>query len=220
MYFNEKEDEQMNGKSLLTKRFPYKFFNVTLGLIILNVGLFLIDQLIKGGLSSNLSVNPFKLQQTGYYWQFFTYMFMHADWNHVLFNMLALFIFGYPLEERLGSYEFLLYYLLIGLLTGIVSIFLYMNMDIYVLGASGAIFGLLLAYATLFPDARILFFMVIPIKAPVAVLIFTLLSIFYIFTGTGGNVAHEIHLAGLIFGYLYFLIRYRINPINIFTRKK
>jgi membrane associated rhomboid family serine protease len=91
--------------------------------------------------------------------------------------------------------------------------------NVPVVGASGAIFGVLLAFATLFPDARILLFWVLPVRAPIAVLIFTLLELWFMLSGTNTGVAHLTHLAGLVFGYLYFLIRMGINPIRVFFRR-
>ena len=89
-----------------------------------------------------------------------------------------------------------------------------------VVGASGAIYGLLLAYATMFPDSRIYIFGILPLKAPVAVLLFAGLALFFAITSTRSGVAHLTHLAGLGFGYFYFLLRLGINPIKIFFRRR
>ena len=88
-----------------------------------------------------------------------------------------------------------------------------------VLGASGAIYGLLLAYATLFPDSRLYIFGFFPLRAPVAVLLFAGLALFSQLTNARSGVAHLTHLAGFVFGYFYFLARMGINPIKVFFRR-
>jgi len=126
--------------------------------------------------------------------------------------MLGLFIFGSQLELRMGSREFLIYYLAAGIGAGILALLL----KIPVIGASGAIYALLLGFATYFPNAKILVFFFFPLKAPVAVLLFAGLSIFFQFSGSFGGVAHWAHLAGIAVGYLYFVIRLKINPVKVF----
>jgi membrane associated rhomboid family serine protease len=87
-------------------------------------------------------------------------------------------------------------------------------------GASGAIFGLLLAFAAFFPDARIFIFGILPIRAPVAVAAYAGIEIVLGFTNFQSGVAHLTHLAGLAFGYLYLVVRYGINPIAIFLHRR
>lgn len=155
----------------------------------------------------------------GYVWQFFTYMFEHYDFNHILFNMLGVFIFGTQVEQAMGSREFILFYLLTGFLSGVLSFFYFIITGLYgviLLGASGALFGVMLAFATFFPRARILVFFILPVPAPILVLLYTALELFYSFSGMGGNVAHYTHVAGFLVAYLYLLIRHRINPIKVF----
>ncbi|MBN1695922.1 MAG: rhomboid family intramembrane serine protease [Spirochaetales bacterium] len=192
----------------------YTFYNVTFILIGINVGIFLLNQLFPSsffvlGLFSQAGV-----MARGYFWQVFTYMFVHSPANlfHLIFNMFGLLIFGSALERRLGSNEFLALYLVTGTATGIVAFLFGLN----VVGASGALYALLLGYATLFPDATILMSFIIPVKAPIAVLIFTALSVFFYFTDRTSGISHLAHLAGIVFGYLYFWIRLKMNPIRIF----
>ena len=143
-------------------------------------------------------------------------MFVHGSFYHILFNMLGLFLFGTQLERRMGSTEFLLLYMLTGVGTGLVSLALGMS----VVGASGAIYALLLAFATYFPDARIFFFGFIPMRAPIAVIVFAVLSLVFHFTGLMGGVAHLAHLSGIVLGYLYFVIRIGMNPIRQFIDRR
>jgi membrane associated rhomboid family serine protease len=146
-------------------------------------------------------------------------MFVHGGLTHILFNMLGLFFFGTQVEQRMGSYEFLLFYMFTGVLAGLFSLGFYAatgNYMVFLVGASGAVFGVLLAFATFFPEAMIYVFGIIPIRAPILVLGYTAIELFSQFSGAGGNVAHFTHLAGFAFAYLYFLLRLRVNPIRVF----
>ena len=170
------------------------------------------------------SMNPNRIIHLGWYWQFFTYMFIHSPqaMSHILFNMFALFIFGRQVEWRMGSREFLMYYFVTGTLAGIFSFFVYYltgQTGVYLMGASGAIFAVQLAYAAFFPDSTIYIWGILPIKAPLMVLGFAGLEIFFMFTRDGSNVAHGTHLAGFAFGWLYFTVRFGINPWKSFRRR-
>jgi membrane associated rhomboid family serine protease len=199
----------------------YRYYNATLTLIIINVGLFLVTFLFPRT-TIYLALTPYLVVRERAIWQVVTYMFIHGGTWHILFNMLALFIFGTPLERKLGSSEFLLYYFITGVGAGLATLVInwYTGLAIIpVVGASGAIYGLLLAYATLYPDARLFIFGILPLRAPIAVLLFAGLALFSQLTGTRNGVAHLTHLAGFVFGYLYFLIRMGINPIKVFFRR-
>jgi len=185
------------------------------------VGLFLVTFLFPRT-TIYLALTPYLVVRERAIWQVVTYMFIHGGTWHILFNMLALFIFGTPLERKLGSSEFLLYYFITGVGAGLATLVInwYTGLAIIpVVGASGAIYGLLLAYATLYPDARLFIFGILPLRAPIAVLLFAGLALFSQLTGTRNGVAHLTHLAGFVFGYLYFLIRMGINPIKVFFRR-
>jgi membrane associated rhomboid family serine protease len=211
----------MNELPFHKRPLVYRYFNATLTLIIINVGLFLISILFPRT-TAYLALTPYLVVRERAVWQLVTYMFVHGGTWHILFNMLALFIFGTPLERRLGSSEFLLYYFITGVGAGLATLIVnwYTGLAIIpVVGASGAIYGLLLAYATLYPDARLFIFGILPLRAPIAVLLFAGLALFSQLTGTRNGVAHLTHLAGLVFGYLYFLIRMGINPLKVFFRR-
>jgi membrane associated rhomboid family serine protease len=159
----------------------------------------------------------------GALWQFVTYMFAHGGINHLLFNMLALFIFGTQVERALGSREFLLYYLLTGMLAGVFSFGVYCLTGAYhviLLGASGAIFAVQMAYAALFPDSVIYIWGILPLRAPVMVLVFTGIELFSSVMSGGSGVAHLTHLAGFGFGWLYFLVRLGKNPWDTLVRRR
>jgi membrane associated rhomboid family serine protease len=115
----------------------------------------------------------------------------------------------------MGSKEFLLYYLLTGIAAGIFSFCAYYvsgNYIVALVGASGALYAVQLAYAVFFPNSIIYIMGILPMRAPVMVLGFTALSLFLQISGRGGNVAHLTHLAGFAFGWIYFLARFGVNP--------
>ena len=208
----------MNELPFYKRPLAYRYYNATLTLIIINVGLFLVTFLFPRT-TIYLALTPYLVVRERAIWQVVTYMFIHGGTWHILFNMLALFIFGTPLERKLGSSEFLLYYFITGVGAGLATLVInwYTGLAIIpVVGASGAIYGLLLAYATLYPDARLFIFGILPLRAPIAVLLFAGLALFSQLTGTRNGVAHLTHLAGFVFGFLYFLIRMGINPIKVF----
>jgi membrane associated rhomboid family serine protease len=202
----------------LRKPFRYQYHNTALALIALNILAFLGERYLRTtDLAGALSLNPVHIVIGRRYWQFITYMFIHdpRSLSHIIFNMLALFIFGTQVERRLGSREFLLYYLLSGTLAGIFSFLVYWltgAYNVYLMGASGAIFAIQLAYAVLFPQSILYIWGILPLRAPIMVLGFTALELILMLTGLAGNVAHITHLAGFAFGWLYILIRLGINP--------
>ncbi len=132
-------------------------------------------------------------------WTVFTYMFLHAGFMHIFFNMLALYFFGPRLEARLGSNHFLALYFASGLVGALAS---FTSPYTPVIGASGAVYGILLAYARYWPRDRIYIWGVFPVEVRVLVIFLTGLSLFGGISG-GGNVAHFAHLGGFLGGYLY-----------------
>ena len=210
--------------SIVRRQLRYSYDNVVIGLIGINVLIFIGMQLFgHAWMIFHFSMNPVLVLQRGWFWQFFTYMFIHspAGFTHILFNMLALFIFGRQVEHQMGSREFLLYYFSTGALAGIFSFFVYVltgNFAVFLMGASGAIFAVQLAFAVYFPTSIIYIWGILPLRAPIMVLGFTGLQIFFMISGAQGNVAHVTHLAGFAFGWLYFMVRCRINPWQAMRR--
>ena len=134
-------------------------------------------------------------------WTIITYMFLHAGLMHLAFNMLALFFFGPRVEERLGSRHFLNLYVISGVTGALLSLITGPNAA--VLGASGAVFGVMLAFAWFWPDAPIHIWGIIPIKARTLVIITTVLSLWSGLGGVRSNVAHFAHLGGYLGAWLY-----------------
>lgn len=134
-------------------------------------------------------------------WTIITYMFLHAGTMHLVFNMLGLFFFGPRVEERLGSRSFLILYLLSGVTGALLS--LITSPSAAVLGASGAVFGVMLAFAYFWPDMPIHIWGIIPIPARMLVIITTVLSLWSGLGGVRSNVAHFAHLGGYLGAWLY-----------------
>ena len=204
--------------SLIKRPFQYKLYNAAFVIIGLNILVFLINNLVPKSLDY-MVLSPRYVIQYRWYWQFVTYMFTHGSIRHILFNMLGLFFFGSQVERRMGSHEFLLFYLSSGILAGIFSFFVYRatgNYNVYLLGASGAVYAVLLAYATYFPGSTIYIMGIIPVKAPILVLIFTAIAVFSQVLGYSSAVAHLTHLAGFGFAFIYFVLRLGINPVRVF----
>lgn len=203
---------------MLRKTLPYSYSYAAFIIIGINVLIFLINS-IAPSTRMFLAMNPILVVKRHFYWQVVTYMFAHGNLSHILFNMIGLFFFGVQVEKQMGSKEFLLFYFLTGTVAGIFSLAVYWfggTPQVWLLGASGAVFAVLLAFATLFPHARIFVFGILPIRAPILVLIYTGIELMSQIFATRSRVAHLTHLAGFAVAYLYFLIRQQINPIKVF----
>lgn len=148
-------------------------------------------------------------------WTVVTYMFLHADLMHLLFNMLGLYFFGPRLESRLGSRRFLTLYLVSGIAGALLSVF---TPRAAIVGASGALFGVYYGYAHFWPRDRILIWAVIPVEARVLVIIMTVLALYGGVAG-GGGVAHFAHLGGFLGGFLYLRLSERYSAAARFRAR-
>jgi membrane associated rhomboid family serine protease len=137
-------------------------------------------------------------------WQLFTYIFLHGDVSHILFNLLALWMFGGELENYWGSRKFLFYFFFCGIGAGICTVLLTPYQTFPVIGASGAIYGILLAFGWFFPNRLIYIYFLFPIPAKYFVILYGFIEFIYASRGgTGGGIAHITHLGGLLFGLIY-----------------
>lgn len=206
-------------ENLLKKPFKYTFSNASYFIIGINLIFFMITMIAPKSTYLLAMIPAFVLH--GFVWQFLTYMFVHGSITHIAFNMLALFFFGSSVERKMGSREFVVFYLLTGVLAGLFSFIVYYltNSNVVLLGASGAIYAVLLAFAVYFPDSRIFVFGIIPIKATTLVLIYTGIELISQLGSFRGGVSHLTHLAGFGFAFLYFIVRLGINPIDSFRGK-
>nr|WP_303932526.1 rhomboid family intramembrane serine protease [Treponema denticola] len=202
----------------LRKPFKYTYKNAVLIIALINTGVFVFTSLFRN-LSAYLGLVPILVVEAQTYWQFFTYQFVHGDFFHLAFNMLALFFFGVPVERKIGTKEFILYYLLIGTIGGILSFLVYAATGFYtitLIGASGAIFGVLLLYAVLYPNSVIYIWGVIPVPAPLLILGYAVIELISIFS-IGDGVAHLTHFIGLLAGWVYIRIRFGIKPLKVWN---
>lgn len=205
--------------TIINRKFVYTYHNVTAILVAVNIAVFCLTYFLFPRLTYTLALVPSSVYYGHSYWQFVTYMFTHGSISHLLFNMLSLYIFGTEVERRVGSKEFLLYYMLIGTLCGFASYGVYYlaNTNVVLLGASGAIYALLMLFSVLYPRAVIYVFGIIPVPAPVLIILYFVIELFSGMMSFDG-VAHMTHLFGLVFGLLYILIRMRLNPLREWRR--
>jgi len=154
------------------------------------------------------------LGQGFYVWQVITYLFLHGGFFHIFFNMLALWMFGVELENIWGTKRFLIYYFLCGIGAALSNLFLaplFAN-PAPTIGASGAIYGVLLAFGMLFPEAPVFIYFLFPIKAKYFVAIFIGIDLIYGVSGSSDGVAHFAHLGGALVGFIYLLAYRRSIP--------
>ena len=149
-------------------------------------------------------------------WQLFTYMFMHGGFGHIFFNMLALWMFGMELENTWGSKKFAVFYLLCGVGAGLTNLLAgpLLGQGLPTVGASGAVFGVLIAFGMMFPDRPVYVYFLLPVKAKYFITVFFLLELFYGVTGTTDGVAHFAHLGGAVVGFAYMLSELGVIPIR------
>ncbi len=183
--------------------FGYGLTSVVKNLMIVMGAVFLLQMLAGGWVEFYFGLVPLLVWGKYFVWQLLTYIFLHGGISHILFNLLALWMFGGELENYWGSKRFLFYFLFCGIGAGICTVVLTPSSMIPVIGASGAIYGLLLAFGWLFPDRRIYIYFLFPIPAKYFVIIFGLIELFSSIEGTGGGVAHVTHLGGLVFGFFF-----------------
>lgn len=222
---------------------------VVLNLIIINALLLLITMIFGDKINLYRILGLFYVSSPDFKtWQFVSYMFMHGDFYHLLFNMFALWMFGSILEQVWGPKRFLTFYMITGIGAGLVQLlvaFIRIQsieniltpeqlQDVYTrgpelwsqgktyidgtmaalnriintptVGASGAVFGILLAFGMMFPNTMLYVFFAIPIKAKYFVIIYGVAELYFGVTGTQDGIAHFAHLGGMVFGF--FMVKY------------
>ena len=193
---------------------------VVRALIIANVAVFILEWLFGSRFVDIFGLSIAGIKH-GYFWQFFTYMFLHSRTFifHIIFNMLVLFFMGPETERGMGSRHFLAVYLLSGVLGGVAWIMI--GSPQACIGASGAVFGILGAFAALYPHQRItlLVFFVLPVtmKAWIMVAGLALLQLIMFLGETGGGVAYSVHVGGVIVGVLYTWVIFKDKIPGNFT---
>ena len=187
---------------------------VVLNLIIINAIVF-VGQLVfdkSFGLTKYLMLYPLGSGLFSPY-QLISCMFAHGGIFHILFNMYALWLFGAPLERQWGGKKFLIFYFVCGIAAGLTELLFVHNVPS--LGASGAIMGLLAAFAMSFPNVEFYILPIpFPIKAKYLAAIYAAMDVFGQFSGFGGNVAHFAHLGGLVMGFILCIIWKKTGKSN------
>jgi membrane associated rhomboid family serine protease len=176
-------------------------------LIIADVAVYVlqvVEQIIGSDvLVTYFGLSPRRVTQELMVWEFATYMFLHGGVFHLFFNMLTLFMFGNELDRYWGARRFLRYYFLTGIGAGVCSWLVSMNAPAVIIGASGAIYGLLLAYGLLYPNRIVYINLLIPVKVKYLVIFMGAVSFISSVSGGEPGVAHVAHLAGMLVGLVY-----------------
>jgi len=183
-------------------------------LVIANAAVFLFEFLLHSMDLDGVFLRLFALQPSLVYhnlfvWQLVTYLFLHGDVGHILVNMFMLWMFGAEMERIWGTRRFLQYYFVTGVGAGIVTCFF--SPGSRTIGASGAIFGVLLAYGMTFPNREILFWFVFPMKAKHFVLLMGGIELLASANWVSDGIGHFAHLGGMLFGYIYLKRAWRLR---------
>jgi membrane associated rhomboid family serine protease len=152
---------------------------------------------------------------SGFVWQIGTYMTLHGGLGHIFFNMLLVWMFGGELERLWGPRAFLRYYIICGIGGG-VAIFLqgaFLAPEVPTLGASGALYGMIMAYGVVFAERRVMFMMMFPMKAKTFAMIFFFFALYYNFASVSDGVSHIGHLGGALTGLIYLKRAWRIDRL-------
>ncbi|MBI3296759.1 MAG: rhomboid family intramembrane serine protease [Elusimicrobia bacterium] len=172
-------------------------------LVVINAAVFIISLLVGGQFKSLFGLVPYQVVHERWIWQPFTYLFLHGTFFHVLFNLFALWMFGMPVEAQWGPREFLKYFLITGVGAGLVSVAVAPDSHNVIIGASGAVFGLLVAFAMLYPDAVVYLYFFFPIKAKHMAMLFGAIEFFAGASAANPASARVAHLSGMAIGYFY-----------------
>lgn len=210
---------QSNPGNLSTK--PSLFPDAIKVLVSINFGIFILQTISKAeglffplfGLVPKLVWSEFMI------WQPFTYLFLHGGIWHVLINMFVLWMFGSELERLWGKNHFYKFYFITGVGSGIITMLFGLSSTTPVVGASGAVYGVLLAYGLTYPNRTIYLYGIIPIKSRWFVFGIGLIAFFSSFTNVS-QVSHVTHIAGMVIGYLTLKKPFRLNNLLFSIRKK
>lgn len=175
---------------------------ISIGIIIACAAIFLLGGALRGQVIGTLPLWPLESGRFGP-WQLVTYAFLHGSFSHILFNMFAVWMFGLQVEHAWGSRRFIVYYVACVLGAAVTQLVVQqVTGSVWpTIGASGAVFGLLLAYGVMWPENRVmLIFFPVPIKAKWFVLIYAAAELMFGVTGAMPGIAHFAHLGGLFGG--------------------
>ncbi|MBC8144866.1 MAG: rhomboid family intramembrane serine protease [bacterium] len=194
-------------------------------LLLMNLAVFLIGLAKSDAFAEIIGYSALWPFSSGnwYPWQYVSYLFVHAGFGHIFFNMLALWMFGMELEQTWGSKRFLVFYLACGIGAGLIHSIMTMMMgnEAPTVGASGAIMGVMVAFAMLYPDRIIYVQFFLPLKAKYAVMLFIGIDLFFGFGAVGGdNVARFAHLGGALVGFVLVMVGGKMTLGGLFNRNR
>jgi len=182
-------------------------------LVIINIVVFVLTALSgqRSILFSSFGLVPSNVWSNFKVWQLFTYLFVHGGFLHIFFNMFVLWMFGKDLEMQWGKNEFLLFYFTCGIGAGLMTVLFSVNSIVPIVGASGAIYGLLVAYGFTYPNRMVYLYGLFPLKVKYMVLGLGVIAFFASLSANQSNVSHITHLSGMIIGvlYIYFIFNWK-----------
>lgn len=203
------------------RRFLGNAPTATRNIIIINIIVFVATLIDRNDVLGRYFALYPAMSHSFHWWQFVTYMFMHGGFWHILFNMYTLYIFGCVVENMIGTRKFITFYALCGFGAAALHLFVQSLTHDYAatVGASGSIYGVLIAFAMLFPESKLtLLFPPVTLSAKWMVVIFAAIELVTGFTGTVGSVAHFAHLGGMLLGWL--LIMYWKKTGTLFDKER
>ena len=186
-------------------------------LLITNIVIFILMALSgeKSFLFRSFGLVPILVWQKFKFWQLFTYLFIHGDWLHILLNMFMLWVCGQDLETQWGRNSFFLFYFVCGIGSGFITVLFDINSITPIVGASGAIYGLLVAYGFTYPNRILLLYGLFPIRAKYVVLGFGIIAFLASLSANLSNISHVTHLSGMIIGFIFICFSPYWNGIKI-----
>ena len=198
---------------------PSLFTDAIKFIISINFLIFILQYLsgMEGELFTIFGIVPSKTFGELMLWQPFTYLFFHGGIWHVLINMFVLWMFGSELEKFWGKKEFLRFFFITGIGSGLITILFSLSSTNPVVGASGAIYGVLLAYGFMFPNRLVYLYFLIPIKVKYLVMLIGAIAFFSSLNPGNSNISHLTHLSGMVIAFIYLRSSINWNTINHFV---
>jgi len=199
---------------------PYSVLTPAVKNLILANGIIYLMTILSAGAQqffiTNFALFPRDVFSEFKIWQLVSYMFLHdpSGIMHILFNVIFLWMFGSDLEREWGNREFLKYYFITGIGAGLINIIISSTTNAPTIGASGAIYGIMLAYALRYPEREIYLYFLIPVKIKYFMGFLILVSFFSTFGSSGDGIAHAAHLGGIVVGYAYLRYGFLLHKIK------
>ena len=186
-------------------------------LLIINIAVFILMELSgeKSLLFQMFGLIPRAVLQEYKLWQTFTYLFIHGGFIHILFNMFVLWMFGKDLEVDWSKNEFLIFYFVCGIGSGLITVFTSMNSFVPIVGASGAIYGILVAYGFTYPNRMVYLYGIFSLKVKYMVLGLGIMAFFASLSASQSSVSHITHLSGMVIGFFYIIFNYKWKDVRL-----